>query len=179
MSQIVISGSPQALPQITFPEGVNSTQLATTLQIKQIWMFNEWGSNQGYLKSIKGEFPERDHLSPNYNSPDIHKIEQVFDKVRGSGALWTNLRETGVWTKVEISQLDETWVNDNIRFFKRPVVKDPFQGDRLEGLVLWQDEHNPVPQLLEGNHRLASWLLDPKPLPCTLFVGRPKGYAFV
>ena len=152
-------------------------ELGSNFEIKQIWMYQEWnGSHWGRKGKIQKLFPNREDLNPSNLYPEVEKITNIFDQVRGNSSLWGKTKENGMWNKFQTLSLNPDWVSKNVRILYPS--EDRFVVENLDGIVLWsdsKDQEYPY-QLLEGNHRVSAWLKsdNPQPLPSVLFIGKPE-----
>lgn len=159
-----------------YPSNSNISKLNSTFEIKQAWLYSEWGPECQFSKYIQPSFHNRDELDPKNTNPNIKLIESVFDYVRGRYLLWQSPREEGRWKKVVVENLELDWVLKNVEVLFPS--KEEFQVSELRGIVLWNDLSSGTKRykLFEGNHRISAWIIAQKPptLPATLFIGKPK-----
>jgi hypothetical protein len=75
---------------------------------------------------------------------------------------------------LSLSNLKLDWVIKHIEVLYP--AKDEFEMPDLNGIVLWKDKTQKKYQLLEGNHRISSWLLrkTPESLSSIIFIGEPR-----
>lgn len=160
-----------------YPPSAAVTKLTSTLEIKQRWLFNEWGPECQFSNFIRPRFPDRRELDPTKANPNTPLIEATFHDVRGKYALWQSPRENGKWRRVEVQELTLDWVQANVDVTWP--AEERFPVSKLDGIVLWVDSSSTTKkryQLYEGNHRISAWLAagTPSTLPATLYIGKEK-----
>jgi len=149
-------------------------------------MYHEWdGSNPDWRGMIQKAFPERDRLHPSYPEPATARNDALFQHMRGAYLhVWGDLREKGKWAKVVVEKLDPKWVLEHVQVLYPSKDRLDTEITELSCLVLWQEPSKSKYQLLEGNHRVSSWLnlrangprasdgLLPEAVPCLFFIGK-------
>lgn len=162
--------------QTIYPINSTVTKLNSTFQIKQMWLYNEWGPECQFSMKVRPYFPNRSELDPANKNPNVELINSTFYNYRGKNRLWQTLREEGIWRKVETPNLSLDWVKNNVEVLFP--VADRFPVTKLIGIVLWDDKEKNQKRfkLYEGNHRISAWLSAQKPkcLPAIIFIGEPK-----
>lgn len=159
-----------------YPSDSIVSKLNSTLEIKQIWLYNEWAQECQFSKYIRPYFPNRSDLDPKNQNPNIELIQSTFHNVRGKWILWQSPREEARWKKVEVSNLTLDWVMQNIEVLYPS--KEQFEVLELNGIVLWKDKESDNGKrykLYEGNHRISAWLATqaPRSLPAIIYIGKP------
>ncbi len=155
-----------------YPPDSEYEKITSTLAIKKAWLYSEWDSKAlRRVAIIREDFPDRQLLAS--QDASCEKIQRVFHTVRGQYILWQEPREQGSWRKVTANRLPLQWIKDNVEVLYPS--EEIFSIASLDGIVLWRDPKKEKYQLLEGNHRISSWLStgSPETLPCTLFIGKP------
>ncbi len=161
-----------------YPSTSTVTNLSSTLEIKQTWLYSEWAPECQFSKYIQPTFPNRNDIDPKKINPDVKLIESTFDFVRGKYLLWQAPREEARWKKVEVAALKIDWVVKNVEVLFPS--EERFPVSELNGIVLWNENEKSVSikryKLYEGNHRISAWLAaqTPQSLPAVIFIGKPK-----
>lgn len=159
-----------------YPPHSTITKLNSTFEIKQHWLYNEWAPECQFSKYIRPNFPSRNDLDPESQSPNVDLIQSTFHDVRGKWALWQNPREKARWKKIEVSNLELDWVIQNVEVLYPS--NEQFEVSELKGIVLWKNKESNSGkryELYEGNHRISAWLAaqTPNRLPAVIFIGKP------
>lgn len=159
-----------------YPAGSTVTQLSSTFEIKQRWLFSEWAQECKFSPWIRQAFPDREDLRFGVKNPKVDLICSTFDRVRGKYLLWKSPREEGRWKKVETQALHVEWVVKNVEVLYPS--KEQFSVSALDGIVLWKEPSSSGKKykLYEGNHRISAWIASkaPQTLPAIIFIGKPK-----
>lgn len=155
-----------------YPNNSCVDKLSSPLEVKKWWLYNEWHPKCSFSKYIQKDFRKQADLHPQNGNAETRLIESVFDSVRGQFTLWGQLREKGRWRKVVVERLELKWVQENVDVLFPS--EEVFEVQALNGVVLWKDPTKKKYQLLEGNHRVSSWLRTGKPeaLSSIIFIGK-------
>lgn len=150
--------------------------LSSTLEIKQRWLHSEWEEKCQFSRFVRPYFPKREALLPSFINANVKLIEEVFNNVRGKYLLWQSPKEQGRWSKITVT-LKLDWVQKYIHVGYPS--SDRFDVKMLNGIVIWKGvdfSKNGKYELLEGNHRISTWLAakEPPSLPAIIFIGEPK-----
>lgn len=158
-----------------YPSGAIVKKLDSPLEVKRWWLYSEWDPKCQFSWGIRPSFSERDDLLPTILHTNIELIQSVFYDIRGKWALWGDLKEKARWKRVVVEKLDPNWFRRNVEILY-PSEED-FEVSELNGLVLWKEPSEGTYRLVEGNHRVSTWLRprpeQPPALPGILFIGKP------